>query len=104
MQRQAMVFFGGKKKPSSAGLWDGEMKSGSGGGDAMAPVNHLSLQLSLKGLDLAEHREAAGRTTHLAFQLVEDLMQPLGSGPEGRILLSFGGVHVHGGSRASWTT
>jgi hypothetical protein len=64
----------------------------------MAPVHHLGFQLGLKGLDLAEDCEAAGRTAHLALQLAEDLLQALGRGPEGGVLLAGGGVQVHGGS------
>jgi hypothetical protein len=61
-------------------------------------MHYLGFQLSLEGLDLAEHREAAGRAAHLALQQVEDLVQPLGSGPEGRVVLSGGSVQVHRGS------
>lgn len=74
------------------------MDSDSGGRDAVAAVHHFSFQLCLKGLDLAKNGETAGRTAHLALKLVEDLVQPLGGGPEGWVVLSGGGVHVHGGS------
>ena len=65
-----------------------ETNPDSGGGDAMAAVHHFGFQFSLKGLDLAKHSETAGRTAHLALKQMEDLMQPLGSGPEGWVVLS----------------
>jgi hypothetical protein len=71
---------------------------GSGGDDAAAVVHHFGFQLGLERLDLAEHGETPGRAAHLALELVEDLMQPFGGGPESWVVLSRGGVHVHGGS------
>ncbi len=64
----------------------------------MIAVHDLGLQLSLEVLDLTEDGQAAGRAAHLALELMEDLMQTLGSGPEGRVVLSGGGVQVHRGS------
>jgi hypothetical protein len=93
-----MVFCESRKKPGSAGLWNGETNSDSGGSDAMAAVHHFRFQLSLEGLDLTEHRETTGRAAHLALKQMEDLVQTLGSGPEGRVMLSGGSVQVHGGS------
>jgi hypothetical protein len=61
-------------------------------------MHHLSFQLSLEGLDLPKHGQAPGGAAHLALQQVEDFMQPFGSGPESRVLLSGGGVQMHGGS------
>jgi hypothetical protein len=61
-------------------------------------MHHFSFQFRFKGLHLAEDRQPAGRAAHPALQLVEDLMQPLGSGPEGWVVLLGCGVHVHGGS------
>jgi len=71
----------------------------SGSGGAPAAVHHLGLELGFEGLDLAQDGEAAGGSADMALQLVEDLVQPLGGGPEGRVVLSNGGVHVHDGLR-----
>jgi hypothetical protein len=51
-------------------------------------VHHFGLELGFEGLHLTEDGEATGRTAHLAFQLVEDFVQTLGSGPEGWVVLS----------------
>jgi len=64
----------------------------------MAAVHDFGFELGLEGLDLTEDGEAARRSTHLALKLVEDFVQSLSSGPEGRVVLSNAGVHVHGGS------
>jgi hypothetical protein len=70
----------------------------------MAAVHDLGFELGLEGLDLAEDGKAARRGAHLALKLVEDLMQPLSGGPEGRVVLSNAGIHVHGHSIACWTS
>jgi len=89
--------FGYTKKPGDAGLWM-EMRSGSGGDGTAATVHHLGFEFGFKGLNLAEHGKAARRAAHLPLELVEHFMQTLGSGPEGWVVLSCCGVHVHGGS------
>jgi hypothetical protein len=61
-------------------------------------VHHFGFELGLEGLDLTEDGEAAGGAAHLALQLIEHFVQTLGGGPEGWVVLSNGGVHVHGGS------
>jgi len=61
-------------------------------------VHHFGFEFGLKGLDLAEHGKAAGRAAHLALKLAEDLMQSLSGCPEGWVVPSRCGVHVHGGS------
>jgi hypothetical protein len=61
-------------------------------------MHHFGFQLGLQGLDLPKHSEATGGAAHLTLQQVEDFMQPFGSGPEGRVLLSGGDVQMHGGS------
>jgi hypothetical protein len=66
--------------------------------DAAAAVHHFGFKFGLEGLDLAEHRKAAGGAAHLAFELIENLMQPLGGGPKRRVVLSRCGIHVHDGS------
>jgi hypothetical protein len=66
--------------------------------DASAAVHDLGFELGFQGLHLAEDGETARGGAHLALQLVEDLMEPLGGGPEGRVVLSNAGVHVHGSS------
>ena len=73
----------GAKKPGMAGL-DLKMKWGSGGDSATAVVHHFGFER----LDLTEDGEATWRTAHLALELVEDFVQPLSSGPEGRVVLS----------------
>jgi DNA-binding transcriptional LysR family regulator len=75
-----------------------ESLAGSGGGDAAAAVHHFGFELGFKGLNLTEHGEAAGRAAHLVLELVEHFMQALSGGPEGGVVLSRCGVHVHGGS------
>jgi hypothetical protein len=60
----------------------------SGGYYSAAAVHHLGFEFSLKGLDLTEDGETARRAAHLALKLVEDFVQPLGGGPEGRVVLS----------------
>jgi hypothetical protein len=64
----------------------------------MAAVHDFGFQLGLERLDLAEDGEAAGRGAHLALQLIEHFVQTLSRGPEGRVVLSNAGIHVHGGS------
>jgi hypothetical protein len=61
-------------------------------------MHDFSLQFSFKGLHLAEHGQTARRTAHPALKLMEDLMQPLGSRPESRVVLSGCGIQDHGGS------
>ncbi len=61
----------------------------------MAAVHDLGLELGFELLDLAEDGEAARRGAHLALELVEDLVQPLGGGPEGGVVLTNAGIHVH---------
>ena len=89
---------GDTKAPGDAGLRTRGEPGASGGGDAAAPVQYLGFQLGLQGLDLTEHREAPRRTAQLVLQHAEDLLQPLGRGPEGRVFLSGGSVLVHAGS------
>jgi hypothetical protein len=81
-----------------------KVKSGSGSDGATAAMHHFGFKLGLEGLDLAKHGEATGGAAHLVLKLIEDLMQTLGSGPEGWVVLPCCGVHVHGGSVTSWTT
>jgi hypothetical protein len=66
--------------------------------DAAAAVHHFGFKFGLESLDLAEHRKAAGRAAHLSLELIENLMQPLGGGPERRVVLSRCGIHMHDGS------
>jgi len=61
-------------------------------------VHHFGFQLGLKGLHLAEHGETTGRAAHLVLKLVEDLVQALGGGPKGWVVLSRCGIHMHDGS------
>jgi hypothetical protein len=61
---------------------------GSGGGDATRTMHHFGFEFGFEGLDLAENGEPARRAAHLALQLAEDLVQALGSGPEGWVVLS----------------
>jgi hypothetical protein len=61
-------------------------------------VHHFGFEFGFEGLDLAEHGQTARRAAHLVLKLVEDFVQPLSGGPEGWVVLSGGGVHVHGGS------
>jgi hypothetical protein len=64
----------------------------------VAPVHDFGFEFSFKGLDLTEDSEAARGGAHLALELVEDFVQPLSGGPEGRVVLSNAGIHVHGRS------
>jgi hypothetical protein len=61
-------------------------------------MHHFGFQFRFKGLHLAEHGQTTGRAAHLALELVEHFVQPLGSGPEGWVVLLRCDVHVHGGS------
>jgi hypothetical protein len=61
-------------------------------------MHHLGFQLSFKGLHLTQNRKTARRAAHLVLELMEDFVQPLGSGPKGGVVLSRCGIHVHGGS------
>ena len=66
--------------------------------NAAAAVHHFGFKFGFEGLDLTEYRKAARRAAHLALKLIENLMQPLGGGPERRVVLSRCGIHVHDGS------
>jgi hypothetical protein len=70
----------------------------SGGSDAAASVHHFGFEFGFEGLDLAKHSKALGRAAHLALQLVEYFVQPLGGGPERWVVLSRCGIHMHDGS------
>jgi hypothetical protein len=84
-----------KARQCRAFEWDG---TASGGVDAVAAVHDFGFQLGLESLNLAEDGEATRRGAHLALQLIEHFVQTLCSGPEGRVVLSNAGIHVHGGS------
>lgn len=97
LQSGAMACFADTKKPDNAGLWM-KLKPSSGSVDAVAAVHHFGFKFGFEGLHLAEDSQTTGRAAHLALQLVEDLVQPLSGGPEGRVVLLGCGIHVHGGS------
>jgi hypothetical protein len=82
--------------PAAPGRSAWEALSGREG--PVAAVHDLGFELGFEGLDLAEDGKAARGGAHLGLELVEDLVQPLGGGPESRVVLSNTRIHVHGRS------